>query len=171
MTTKSLLVCEIKNYGNEEDTFLISKDDQCLKNPEEMRSKIITPSPFAQNTCHCVATEKLLEESGIHNIKIIPVVIIANETVRIRNQSSNSVICTLELYHFIEQLDFPENYTLEFQDKIISILQENNGPEDNRFPLKAWNTENAQILLDYTHELMQSLFEMLDFSNTVIKKL
>lgn len=169
MTPKGLLVCEIKNYGNEDDTFLISKDGQWLKNPNGMHTEILTPSPFAQNTRHCVATEKLLEESGIHNIKIIPVIIMANETVRIQNESSHTVIRASELYHFIEQLDCPENYTSEFQDKIMSILQEKNDPEDNRFPVKAWNAENAQILLDYTHELLQSLFEMHAFSNTVKK--
>lgn len=169
MTPKGLLVCEIKNYGNEDDTFLISKDGQWLKNPNGIHTEILTPSPFAQNTRHCVATEKLLKENGIHNIKIIPVIIMANETVRIQNESSHAVIRASELYHFIEHLNFPENYTSEFRNKIISILQENNDPEDNRFLIKAWNAENAQILLDYTQELMRWLFEMFDFSNTVKK--
>ena len=62
-----------------------------------------------------LATERFLQQNGISNVKVIPVVIFGNERTQIRNYSDNAIIRISELYNFIEKLDMPEIYTKEEQ--------------------------------------------------------
>lgn len=167
MTPKGLLVCEIKNWGSEKDVFYISKDGQWIKNPDGNYQEIINPSPFSQNTRHCVATEQLLHDNGICEMKIIPVVIIANEMVRIQNESANAIIRASELYNFIELLPLPEKYNTTYQSNIIKILEDNNDTEENYFTVKTWDEVNSQALLDYTKQLMEYMSDMYAFAENV----
>lgn len=167
MTPKGLLVCEIKNWGDEKDVFYISKDGQWIKNPDGNYPEIINPSPFSQNTRHCVATEQLLHDNGIYDTKIIPVVIIANEMVRIHNESANAIIRASELYNFIERLPLPEKYNTTCQSNIIKILEDNNDMEENSFIVKTWDKVNSQALLDYTKQLMEYMSDMYAFAENV----
>jgi hypothetical protein len=136
LTKKGILVCEIKNKGNENVEFHIAKDGQWAKYNHNGRLLETMESPFAQNARHCIATEKFLQKHGITDYKIIPVVIIGNENVVIKNEGTNSVIRAFELYNFIEGLDLPEKYDNEYQQKIQDLILEKHIKEDSFFPLQ-----------------------------------
>lgn len=163
ITKKGILVCEIKNKGNEKYIFKITKDGQWSKcDAKGNLLEVMEPSPFAQNTRHCLATEKILEDNGIRDYKIIPVVIIGNETARIDNSSSNIVIRTSELYNLIEGLGFEEKYDEEYQNRIIDIFNASRTDDENTFPIHvvrkdAWN------ILDVEKDILETLVKYYDY--------
>lgn len=155
ITSKGILVCEIKNKGNEKCRFKISKDGQWRK--ETGKHSEVMDSPFAQNTRHCIATERLLRDNGINDYKIIPVVIIANEKVQIENNSENAVIRISELYNYVQNLQFPEKYTEEYQNKILAILKQNNITDDNYFPSFVVEKDMLQKTITYANYLLDMI--------------
>ena len=157
MTSKGILVCEIKNKGNENCQFKISKDGQWSKYDRNGEFIEVMESPFAQNTRHCIATEMLLKANGIQDFKIIPVVIIANEKVRIDNDSDNSVIRISELYNFVEKLNYPEKYNEEYQQKILDLLYANHIEEDNYFDLNVVEEHMQKLTIDYAEYYLQMI--------------
>ncbi len=175
ITSKGILVCEIKNKGNKNYRFKISKDGQWRK--EKGNSSEVMESPFTQNTRHCIATERLLEENGITDYKIIPVVIIANEKVEIENHSENAVIRISELYNFVENLSAPESYTQEYQNKILELLEENNIKGDNYFTgymvdsdMMSKTVTYAKYLLEMMGDTESLLNEIRNLEEQMVKK-
>lgn len=160
MTTKGILVCEIKNKGNENCQFKISRDGQWTKYDRNGKFVEVIESPFAQNTRHCIATEKLLKTYGFHDFKIIPVVIIANEKVRIDNDSDNSVIRISELYNFVEKLNYPEKYSEEYQQQIVDLLYANHIEEENYFDLNVVEEHMHKLTMDYVKYYLQMIHDM-----------
>lgn len=167
MTEKGILVCEIKNKGNENFQFKISKDGQWSKYDRNGKFIEVMESPFAQNTRHCIATEKLLKENGVTDFKIIPVVIIANEKVRIDNDSDNSVIRISELYNFVEKLNYPEKYNEEYQQKIVDLLYENHIEEENFFELNIVEEHMHKLTIDYAEYYLQMIHDMQSLCATI----
>ena len=147
LTKKGILVCEIKNKGNENVEFHISKDGQWAKYDHNGRLLETMESPFAQNARHCIATEQFLERHGIKDYKIIPVIIIGNEAVTIKNEGTNSVIRAFELYNFVEGLSLPEKYDDEYQQKLQDLILGNDIKEDNLFPLQVV-PKNLEYMMD-----------------------
>lgn len=164
VTSKGILVCEIKNIGNEKYVYQIGKDGQWTKNDSNGNFLEVINSPFSQNTRHCIATEKLLKDNGILDYKIIPVVIIGNEYVRINNDSSNAVIRASELYNYIEQLDLKKKYDETYQKEVIKILEENNDRNENEFRVHTCDVESNQLMLEYVAEAMKRMQELYDFA-------
>lgn len=170
MTSKGILVCEIKNKGNENCQFKISKDGQWSKYDRNGKFIEVMESPFAQNTRHCIATEMMLKANGIQDFKIIPVVIIANEKVRIDNDSDNSVIRISELYNFVEKLNYPEKYNEEYQQKILDLLYANHIEEDNYFDLNVVEEHMQKLTIDYAEYYLQMIRDMMDLCSAICTK-
>lgn len=122
ITAKGILVCEVKNWGSRGQLISIGRDGRWAKrlggNVETLKS------PVLQNSRHCMDTEDYLLENGIRNVRLFPVVIIANEEVEIDNMSSNVVIRVSELYNFIINLDGAEIYSDNEQRKIAGLLDQ-----------------------------------------------
>lgn len=167
MTAKGLLVCEIKNKGNEKYTFKISRDGQWSKYGNNGNFLSVEDSPFAQNTRHCIATEKLLGNNGIADCKILPVVIIGNEMVRIENDSENVVIRPSEIYNYVERMNLPERYDEQYQNKVISILNENNVEEENLFDVDAVPDGTYQYVMGFASKLMEFIQSIQKFDYDV----
>lgn len=170
MTSKGILVCEIKNKGNENCQFKISKDGQWSKYDRNGKFIEVMESPFAQNTRHCIATEMLLKANGIQDFKIIPVVIIANEKVRIDNDSDNSVIRISELYNFVEKLNYPEKYNEEYQQQILDLLYANHIEEDNYFDLNVVEEHMYKLTIDYAEYYLQMIRDITTLCAAIEKK-
>lgn len=64
VTAKGVFVCEVKNWGKRGRTICISKDGQW----SVKRRKIVLKSPVQQNTRHCLATERFLENNGLSKV-------------------------------------------------------------------------------------------------------
>lgn len=130
ITDRGLVVAEIKNYGNESERLHITNDGRWVI--EDMHSenilRRIDKSPVEQNTRHCLAVERLLQqEFGLEsNIPVIPVIFIANNKVAINNESKSDVIRVSEFYTFINSIQNMMPVSKEVQDKIESLLQERN---------------------------------------------
>lgn len=156
ITSKGILVCEVKNRGNIDRIINISSDGQWKFLNAYTRSILeIMPSPIEQNTRHCLCTEKFLKQKGIPKIKLIPVIIIGNEYVQIENLSSNTVIRVSELYNYIENLNLPEIYTEEQQKQIADCFN-SSIKEDNKFDiLEIANKENLLTFIDNTFNLLE----------------
>lgn len=167
ITKKGILVCEIKNKGNEKYIFEITKDGQWSKcDAKGKLLEVMETSPFAQNTRHCLATEKILEDNGIKDYKIIPVVIIGNEMVRIDNSSNNIVIRTSELYNLIEGLNLEEKYDEEYQNRIIDIFNSNRVESENAFAIPVVR-EDAWNILDVGKDILETLKKCFEYEYEV----
>lgn len=125
VTSKAVFVCEVKNWGKRGRTICISKDGQWSVKGRKIQLK----SPIQQNTRHCLATERYLESHGINDYKIVPLIIMTNEDVKIENESDNNIIRVSELYNFIEGLDLPEKYTDQQQKEVLKLFDSSNVSE------------------------------------------
>lgn len=150
-TKKGLVICEVKTLGSELDQFVVSQDGLWTK-IRDGHEEILSNSPSRQNMIHCLAVEKFFELQGLPQIKVIPVILFASRA-KIKNRSCTTTILRPEmLYDFIEQSSLPEKYDDEFQERIITLLTENDLGE-NTFKIKTFNHENN--ILEITQELLQ----------------
>lgn len=140
VTAKAIFVCEVKNWGKLGRTICISKDGQWYIKGQNTSLK----SPIQQNTRHCLATERYLKAYGINDYKIIPLVIIANNEVRLENLGNNNIIRISELYNFIEGLNIPEKYT-EKQQKEVLDLFDNSKVSERKFKILSVSEKSKQI--------------------------
>ncbi len=132
ITAKGILVCEVKNWGGRGQTICISRDGRWAKRAGGQMETM--KSPVLQNSRHCMDTEDYLLNNGIRDIKLLPVVIIANEDVEIENMSSNVIVRVSELYNYIENLEGAEVYSEKEQRKIADLLDEC-GVSERRFKI------------------------------------
>lgn len=167
LTSKGILVCEIKNKGNEKYIFKIGKDGQWTKHNATGKFLETMDSPFAQNTRHCIATEQFLKDNGITDFKIIPVVIIANEQVRIENNSDNIVIRASELYNFVERLDYPEKYNEEYQNKVLNTLKDKSIKKENLFKVLSVKYDSEDKIISATSKVLDTYKSWLNYRYTV----
>lgn len=168
LTPKGILVCEIKNKGNEKYVFKISSDGQWSKYNSQGKFLEVMDSPFAQNTRHCIATEQFLKDNGITDFKIIPVVIIANESVRIENSSENIVIRASELYNLVERLKLPEIYDEEYQTKVFNIFKDKSIKNENLFKVLSVKDDVEEKIINSTSRILDMYINLIDHKYNVI---
>lgn len=140
VTAKAIFVCEVKNWGKLGRTICISKDGQWYIKGQNTSLK----SPIQQNARHCLATERYLKAHGINDYKIIPLVIIANNEVRLENLGNNNIIRISELYNFIEGLNIPEKYTEKQQKEVLDLL-DNSKVSERKFKILSVSEKSKQI--------------------------
>ena len=126
ITPKGVCVCEIKNYGKKGETLKISKDGMWSVVKSGRRESVKKDSPVEQNASHCLATEQWLEENGLSGIKMIPIIFIANNDVKVENDSPNAIMRVSELYNYINALNLPEVLSKEKQQQIADTLEKGN---------------------------------------------
>lgn len=126
ITPKGVCVCEIKNYGKKGETLKISRDGMWSVVKSGRRESVKKDSPVEQNASHCLATEQWLEENGLHGIKMIPIIFIANNEVKVENDSPNAIMRVSELYNYINALNLPEVISKEKQQHIADVLEKGN---------------------------------------------
>ncbi len=130
ITDRGLVVAEIKNYGNEDQRLHIANDGRWVIEDVHYGNILrrIDHSPVEQNTRHCLAVERLLEQKFGEgcSIPVIPVIFIANNKVSISNESKSSVIRVSEFYTFINSIQNAGAVSKEMQGKIESVLNEHN---------------------------------------------
>lgn len=168
LTPKGILVCEIKNKGNEKYVFKISSDGQWSKYNSQGKFLEVMDSPFAQNTRHCIATEQFLKDNGITDFKIIPVVIIANEQVRIENNSENIVIRASELYNLVERLQLPEKYDKEYQTKVFNILKDKSIKNENLFKVLSVKDNAEEKIINSTSKILDMYINLIEHKYNVL---
>lgn len=122
VTAKGIFVCEVKNWGGAGQTIKVTKDGQWSIIKSGAREA--KESPVAQNSRHCLATEKYLKNKGIDKIRIKPLIIIANDMVFVENEGDNAIIRASEIYSYIEGLNLPEIYSEEEQKQIIELFED-----------------------------------------------
>lgn len=168
LTPKGILVCEIKNKGNEKYVFKISSDGQWSKYNSQGKFLEVMDSPFAQNTRHCIATEQFLKDNGITDFKIIPVVIIANESVRIEKDSENIVIRASELYNLVEGLELPEKYNEEYQTKVLNILKDKSIKKENLFKVLSVKDDAEEKIINSTSRILDMYIDFINHKYNVL---
>lgn len=130
ITDRGLVVAEVKNYGNEKQRLHITNDGRWVMEDVYSGSILrrIDHSPVEQNTRHCLAVERLLQQEFGEdcNIPVIPVIFIANNKVNINNESKSSVIRVSEFYTFINSIQNTASVSKEMQEKIENLLNEHN---------------------------------------------
>lgn len=126
ITPKGVCVCEIKNYGKKGETLKISRDGMWSVVKSGRRESVKKDSPVEQNASHCLATEQWLEENGLPGIKMIPIIFIANNEVKVENDSPNAIMRASELYNYINALNLPEALSKEKQQHIADVLEKGN---------------------------------------------
>ena len=154
ITNKGIAVCEVKNYGNEHQTLRISRDGRWeLTRGNSAHGKVLTPSPAAQNTIHCREIECFLEEKGYHDIPLIPVIIVPNNKVEIKNESANYVIRMEELYNVLERDPHPiclHGVTLQ---RIAAVLQSEE-VEERWFDVTGMGDKVSRVI-PFTEEILR----------------
>ena len=155
VTSKGIFGCEVKNWGKKGQTIVISKDGQWKIETGRGQYKIIEHSPVGQNARHCLATERFLEKNGLSrdHYKVIPLVIIANNDVQMRNYSDNSVIRISEIYNFIERYKSPVHLTQEQQEKVLAAF-DNCEVSERAFPILSIS-RNEQIIKEHIHSICE----------------
>ncbi len=151
ISSKGIVVCEVKNYGKDNQFIDISKDDKwTIRNADgSFHSRKL--SPVIQNEEHCLATKKLIASKlGREDIPIISLVVIANDNIGIRNQNGCAVVTTSEIHNFIEQL--PNKISLEDQKDIVDVIDANK-LEAREFLVKT-NEAKTNHLKEFAHTLI-----------------
>ena len=92
ITPKGVFVCEIKNIGNEDLTLKVTNDGRWSKVYASGKTDYFKESPSAQNEFHCREMECFLQEAGFGHVPVFPVVIIANDRVKIKNESVAAIV-------------------------------------------------------------------------------
>lgn len=125
-----VFVCEIKNYGKEGQTLGIRKDG--IYSIFDKRGKILQTyekSPSWQNIRQYQSLDKLLRtELPDWNIRVVPLVIIANNSVQIRNYSQHNIIKPPELFYFLEK-DTDIHFKIEEREEIERRIKKYIMPE------------------------------------------
>ncbi len=164
VTSKGILVCEIKNWGNENDSIYISEDDTWYINRNGKKEK--QKNPFEQNIRHSIALEKYLKQNNI-TCKVIPVVIIADSRTDIKNNSHKAVLKSSAVYEYIENQPLPITINEAKQKEILQLLDKLD-TEENEFACKdlisvSEEYENAIYkafkLRETEYKLEQTLFD------------
>ena len=163
-TSKGLIVAEVKTLGSELDQFVVSKDGLWTK-IRDGREEILSSSPTRQNAIHSLAVEKFFAEHGIHQLKVIPIILWASKA-KIKNRSCTTIIRPEMLYDFIEKSPLPEKYNDEVQEKIIRLLKEDD-LGDNTFTIKAYRQENN--ILEITKEMLQFMTDNFNAAKNAIE--
>lgn len=154
VTSKGIFVCEVKNRGNANQIIRIGSDGQWKKYSQGYKLLDTMESPVLQNNRYCLVTESFLKKNGITDYQIYPLIIIANDSVFIDNNSKNAVIRMSELYTYIEELDAPEKYNEDYQNKIINLFHHANVKE-RKFDCLTLSNQREEIyqrmdaLIDY----------------------
>lgn len=168
LTSKGIICCEIKNKGNEKHMFHITRDGQWSKCYADGKFIEVMDSPFAQNVRHCLATEEFLARYGIDDVKMIPLVIIANEKVHIKNESKTDVIRASELYSYINNLDLPEKYDEQYLKQVKEIFETYSVKEENAFDVEIFDTDGFESCIHRTKELLETISIVRNYENAAI---
>lgn len=153
ITPKGIFICEIKNWGNEDETIIIGSDGKWYR--QIKRKKTPVSSPVEQNTRHRLATEKYLKQFGIE-CELIPLIVIANNKTNIENNSNNVVIRMSEVYNYIENYNLPETLSKQTQNQILNILDSCEKSE-KKFPAISFNMQE-----EYYNEYFRIAFDIID---------
>lgn len=101
-----IYILSLVNYGDKNHTIEITQDNKWLLT--ETKSKQVIkelPSPVEELSLNCIAIKKLIRINygeDADKISIKPVVVIANDNVRIHNLSHNEVIRGSDIYNMVE---------------------------------------------------------------------
>ena len=154
ITPKGVCVCEIKNYGKKGETLKISRDGMWSVAKLGRRESVKKDSPVEQNASHCLATEQWLEENGLPGIKMIPIIFIANNEVKVENDSPNAIMRVSELYNYINALNLPEVISKEKQQHIADVLEKGNElVTERKFEALEFSSCKHQIM-EYVEKLI-----------------
>ena len=152
-----VFVLEVKNFGMLSDyDIIIERDGRWLKRYLNTGNVATMKNATDQNNRHIIYLNKLinktLNRSMTDYIEVDGIVVIANNKVRITNNSDNQNIFRIsELYSYIKKQ--PVVLTQEEMDKIKDVLESNN-LEPLKFPIN-----------DYRYELEQNLTQFNDIVN------
>lgn len=168
ITDKGLVVAEIKNYGNENQRLHITNDGRWviedIHNGNILRR--FDHSPVEQNTRHCLAVERLLEQEFGEdcNIPVIPVIFIANNKVSISNESKSSVIRVSEFYTFINSIQNTAAVSKEMQGKIEKLLNEHNiGAQD-------FKVTSRRMIMESLEKMERAFTQYVLYNNEVAEE-
>lgn len=153
ISSNGVFSIEVKNYGESENYFLkITRDGQWLKvyyddNEEPMEnvtSQVNRHIGLMQRFLNNKMKENLGQETPY--IFIEPIFVIANENVRIENESDLVIIRPSKIYHQIKakQVCIPEKYV----NDIAQILKSNSLPS-KKYQYRDYCSEIADLFDDY----------------------
>ena len=166
ITDKGIIVCEVKNYGNDNNILHIAPDGQwsLLDLHTNRIIKVYDKSPVEQNMRHCLALERFLKQhlGQNMNVPIIPLVLIGNNKVVIQNHSSNAVLRASELYTFVEGLPSDINVDTKTQRTIESLLKQHDiGAQDFYVPKYSELTNQIMELLPIFDTQREQLYKVI----------
>ena len=103
VTNKGIFVISLLNEGNANETLCIPADN--LWHLKDVQGQIIQdiPSPVEKISLDCVAIKRLIRTQYDEDIlPVIPIIVVANDNVKIDNQSMHTVVRGTDLYSIIE---------------------------------------------------------------------
>lgn len=138
---KGIFALEIKNYGKKGDTINITKDGNV--SITDVNGRLRKVDVIQQHNRHCALKQKVinkeLRELNLVNEYIIinPVIVIANDDIRIENESNIKVVRSSSIIH--EVLNIKENIlSKDIQKEIMNIINK------HKLPLKKYSVINVE---------------------------
>lgn len=120
ITDKGIFILEVKNYGTE-GRFTLNIDVTGRWERVYNNKSYVMDSPFAQNSRHIGIIKNILFERNI-DVPVYGIVVIANDTVDIVNNSEHKVIRVGSLMDTITNFYTGYHLDLDVRNKIESIL-------------------------------------------------
>lgn len=153
---QGIYVCEVKNYGKAGQTLEVQPNGEIFKLDQYGRFLENMGSPFAQNSHHCAAIARVLENAGISGVPIYSVTVISNKDVAIRNLSA---YWCLDMYQLSNDVNNRQAEHMISNQELSQIMQmfQNQRLGERQFPIPtivpvAGEMNNAMELLKQTVE-------------------
>ena len=150
ITKNRIFVCEVKNYGGEETELYIDCDGEFTLYDLNTKKvvKNYEKSPSQQNIRQALLVEKFLTENfPAKSIEVHPVVIIANDDVKIKNDSEHQVKKSKQLYYYFSS--FPDNNYLdeEMQNQLVDCFKRHQQParKFSIVDIEAWSKKCDEL--------------------------
>ncbi|PLS19282.1 hypothetical protein CVD28_02395 [Bacillus sp. M6-12] len=168
ISTKGIYSLEVKNYAQSGSySIRVTKDGQWLKVFPNGNEEPIEKSVTSQMNRHIALKQKFVFDEWQKNkgqdvpfIPFQPVFVIANETVRIENETDLPVMRASQIYHHI--MKQPDILTKEQVSEITQIIKRNMLPL-NKYGYKEYSTylQNIEKELNSREKLLSEAVELI----------
>lgn len=175
ITRKGIFILEVKNIGASGSySILIENDGRWIKKFSNNSQEVITFNATEQNDRHIAILQKFINNKlnrsiQQHNyLNIEGVVVIANNTVDIKNESMQNIYRISEIYRYINKFDDILSYDEMLKIKDI-ILEEKLQPK--KYPILNYKSEinhNTRLFYDLINRLdneKQNLCNVYEYLN------
>lgn len=175
ITKKGIFILEVKNIGSTGSySILVQNDGRWIKKYNNNTSEVIEFNATEQNDRHIAIFKKFINNKLNRSIeknnylKVDGIVVIANNTLDIKNESMQNIYRISEIYRYIDQFEDVLTYKEMLEIKEL-ITKENLKPRKYAIPDYKYEIENnikiISKLIDKVGDELKKLSEIYKYLN------